>query len=82
MEGSHSTKRVERTRQTRPAGLVVPHPARFVTKGLARRCTRFELVNRADGPLLHHKNSMNIRGVSSEQDAVRHDYGNHKNKPI
>ncbi|GBP97874.1 hypothetical protein EVAR_70164_1, partial [Eumeta japonica] len=31
-----------------------------------------QLVNRSNGPLLQHENSMNIRGVSLEQDAIRH----------
>ncbi|GBP80661.1 hypothetical protein EVAR_54119_1 [Eumeta japonica] len=35
-------------------------------------CTRSELVNCANGPLLQHENFLNIRGVSPEQDAIRH----------
>ncbi|GBP77667.1 hypothetical protein EVAR_57052_1 [Eumeta japonica] len=39
---------------------------------LMLRCTRPEFVNCANGPLRQHQNSMNIRGVSPEQDAIRH----------
>ncbi|GBP23404.1 hypothetical protein EVAR_22263_1 [Eumeta japonica] len=34
--------------------------------------TRSELVNCANGPLLQHENFLNIRGVSPEQDTIRH----------
>ncbi|GBP14512.1 hypothetical protein EVAR_7786_1 [Eumeta japonica] len=34
--------------------------------------TRSELVNCANGPLLQHKNFLNIRAVSPEQDTIRH----------
>ncbi|GBP15023.1 hypothetical protein EVAR_6666_1 [Eumeta japonica] len=34
--------------------------------------TRSELINRANDQLLQHENAMNIRGVSTEQDAIRH----------
>ncbi|GBP21513.1 Ecdysteroid UDP-glucosyltransferase [Eumeta japonica] len=41
-------------------------------KLISKRCTRSELVNCANGSLLQHRNSMNIRGVSAEKDAIRH----------
>ncbi|GBP55679.1 hypothetical protein EVAR_18970_1 [Eumeta japonica] len=52
-------------------------PPRFAlatatTPRMQRRCTRSELVNRAKGLLLQHKNSVNVHGVSPEQDAIRH----------
>ncbi|GBP28096.1 hypothetical protein EVAR_21217_1 [Eumeta japonica] len=53
-------------------------PAHFTSydsnflKLIFKRYTRFELVNRANGPLLQHENSMNIRDMSPEQDSVRH----------
>ncbi|GBP58178.1 hypothetical protein EVAR_86340_1 [Eumeta japonica] len=34
------------------------------------RYTRSELVNRTNGPLLQHENSMNICGISPEKDAI------------
>ncbi|GBO99758.1 Voltage-dependent calcium channel type D subunit alpha-1 [Eumeta japonica] len=50
-----------------------PYPAGDTNHtNLVLRCTRSELVNRANGPLLQHENSMNICGVSPEQDAKRH----------
>ncbi|GBP75285.1 hypothetical protein EVAR_47322_1 [Eumeta japonica] len=39
---------------------------------LVEGCTRSELVNCANGPLLQHENFLNIRGVSPEQEAIRH----------
>ncbi|GBP29780.1 hypothetical protein EVAR_94620_1 [Eumeta japonica] len=36
-------------------------------KLISKKCTRSELVNRANGPLLQNENSMNIRGVSPEK---------------
>ncbi|GBP59627.1 hypothetical protein EVAR_45995_1 [Eumeta japonica] len=48
-------------------------PDVYQRAGIGRlRCTRSELVNCANDPLLQHENSMNIRGVSPEQDAIRH----------
>ncbi|GBP59062.1 hypothetical protein EVAR_39147_1 [Eumeta japonica] len=41
-------------------------------KLISKRCMRSELVNCVNGPLLQHENSMKTRGVSPEQDAIRH----------
>ncbi|GBP52172.1 hypothetical protein EVAR_21303_1 [Eumeta japonica] len=43
------------------------------TDGPLKRCTRSDLVNCVNGPLLQHENSMNICGISPpEQDVIRH----------
>ncbi|GBP93657.1 hypothetical protein EVAR_67391_1 [Eumeta japonica] len=38
----------------------------------SRRSSRSKHVNRTNDPLLEHENSMNIRGVSPDQDAIQH----------
>ncbi|GBP05718.1 hypothetical protein EVAR_5057_1 [Eumeta japonica] len=37
-----------------------------------KRYTRSELVNHVNSPLLQHEHFRNIRGMSSEQDVMRH----------
>ncbi|GBP77045.1 hypothetical protein EVAR_45953_1 [Eumeta japonica] len=59
-------------RQSGPPQLLLAGRHSNFLKLISKRYTRSKLVNCANGPLLQHENSINIRGVFPEEDAIQH----------